>query len=227
MSSTPSDLEFTPHPAGRLTVCNYELQARTRSHLYGDPPNATPSRKGCRVLPAPGKGVATMSMTERDFEVVADTIREMRDSVQNDLDSFYSVSGWIVLDQLTERLADAFAAHYRRFKRDAFLRATYAPWCSRGLKDTPSVRSRIVYTVGSEVRGDMPEIDTPTFCTFAEAKCAMSTELERRAGRYAQLDNKTGVRIIEAIQSHLRNANGPEWQHSDGSCEFQITRRER
>jgi hypothetical protein len=168
-----------------------------------------------------------MSMTERDFEQVADTIREMRRTVQNDLDSFYSVSGSIALDQLTERLADAFAAHYSRFKRDAFLRATYAPRCKGGLKDSvsdgPSVHSRIVYTVGSEVRGELPEIDTPSFCTFAEAKCAMSAELERRADRYAQLDNKTGVRIIEAIQCHLRNAVGPEWQHSDGSCEFQIT----
>ena len=172
-----------------------------------------------------------MSMTERDFELVANTIREMRRTVQNDLDSFYSVSGSIALDQLTERLADAFTAHYSRFKRDAFLRATHAPRRSGGLKDSasdgPSVRSRIVYTVESEVRRDMPVIDTPSFCTFAEAKCAMSTELERRAGRHAQLDNKTGVRIIEAIQAHLRNAIGPEWQHSDGSCEFQITRCER
>ena len=155
---------------------------------------------------------------------MAATIREIRVAVQNDLDSFYSVSGSIALDQLTERLADAFAAHYRRFKRDAFLRAAYAPRCSGGLK-VPSVRSRIVYTVGSAARGDMSEIDTPSFCTFAEAKCAMSTELEGRAGRYAQLDNRTGVRIIEAIQAHLRNAIGPEWEHSDGSCEFQITRR--
>jgi hypothetical protein len=172
-----------------------------------------------------------MSMTERDFDRVADTIREMRVAVQNDLDSFYSVSASIALDQLTERLADAFAAYYSRFKRDAFLRATYTPRCSGGLRngasDGPSVRSRIVYVVGSEVRGGMPEIDTPSFCTFAQAKCAMSTELERHAGRYAQLDDKTGVRIIEAIQSHLSNAIGPEWQHSDGSCEFQITRSER
>ena len=26
MSSVPSDLEFTSHPAGRLTICNFELQ---------------------------------------------------------------------------------------------------------------------------------------------------------------------------------------------------------
>lgn len=65
-----------------------------------------------------------MPMTERFIEEVASSIREMRGTVQNDLDLCYSVNGSIVLDQLTLRMADAFAAHYPSFKRDAFLQAT-------------------------------------------------------------------------------------------------------
>jgi hypothetical protein len=63
-------------------------------------------------------------MSERFFEHVASSISEMRDTVQSDLDWCYSVNGSIVLDQLTQRLADAFADHYPSFEREAFLNAT-------------------------------------------------------------------------------------------------------
>jgi hypothetical protein len=68
-----------------------------------------------------------MPMTERFFEQVASSISEMRGRVQNDRDLSYSVNGSIVLDQLSQRMADAFAAHYPWFKRDAFLQATHVP----------------------------------------------------------------------------------------------------
>jgi hypothetical protein len=169
-------------------------------------------------------------MTERIFDQVASSIREMRGTVQSDLDQCYSVTSSIVLDQLTERLADTFAAQYPRFKRDTFLKATCVPQGSGHLTDSvcdhPDSSSRIVYTIETNVRGDPPEAETRSFCTFAEAKSAMTTELDHHASRHAQLGNETGVRIIGAIQSHLNNAPGPEWQHFDGSCEFQITRRE-
>jgi hypothetical protein len=54
----------------------------------------------------------------------------------------------------------------------------------------------------------------------------MTSELDRHAGRYAQLGNETGVSMIDAIQSHLNTAPSPEWQHCDCSCEFHITRHE-
>jgi hypothetical protein len=172
-----------------------------------------------------------MPTTERFFEQVAFSISDMRGTVQNDLDRCYSVNGSIVLDQLTQRLADAFASDYPCFKRDAFLRATHVPQGSDHLTDSacddPGIRCRIVYTIETNMRGDPPEAETRSFFTFAEAKSAMTSELDRHAGRYAQLGNEAGVRMIGAIQSHLNIAPGPDWQHSDGSCEFQITRRER
>jgi hypothetical protein len=171
-----------------------------------------------------------MPVTERFFEQVASSIREMRGSVQNDLDQCYSVTSSIVLDQLTQRLADTFAAHYPRFQRDTFLEATRVSQGSGHLADRASdvsdISSRAVYTIETNRCGGPAEAETRSFFTFAEAKSAMTCELDHHASRHAQLGNETGVRIIGAIQSHLNNAPGPEWQHSDGSCEFQITRRE-
>ena len=90
-----------------------------------------------------------MRTTERFFEQVASSISEMRVTVQNDLDRCYSVNGSIVLDQLTERLADAFAAHFPRFKRDAFLKATHVPQGSSHLTDSacddPGIRPHRVH----------------------------------------------------------------------------------
>jgi hypothetical protein len=77
-----------------------------------------------------------MRTTERIFEQVASSIGEMQGTVQNDLDRCYSVNGSIVLDQLTQRLADAFAARFPYFKRDAFLKATHVPQGSGHLTDS-------------------------------------------------------------------------------------------
>jgi hypothetical protein len=168
-----------------------------------------------------------MPVTPGFFEQVASSIREMRCTVQKD--QRYSVTSSIVLDQLTQRLADTFAVHDPRFKRDTFLDATRIPQGSRHLTDSacddPDRSSRIVYTIETNMRGDPPKADARSFFTFAEAKSAMASELDHCASRHAQLGNETGVRIIWAIKSHLNNAPGPEWQHFDGSCEFQIRRR--
>jgi hypothetical protein len=168
-----------------------------------------------------------MPMTHGFFEQVASSIREVRGTLQNDLDQRYPVTSLIVLDQLTERLADTFAVHYPHFKRDTFLDATRVPQGSDHLTesacDDPDNSSRIVYTIETTMRGDPPKADTRSFSTFAEAKSAMTNELERRASHHAQLGDETGVRIIGAIKSHLYNALGPEWQHFDGSCELRIT----
>jgi hypothetical protein len=169
-----------------------------------------------------------MPMTERIFEQVASSIREMRGTVQNGLDKCDSVTSSILLDQLTERLADTFSVHYPRFDRVAFLEATRVPEGADHLTgcagDDPDGGSGIVYTIETYLRGDPPNADARCFFTFAEAKSAMTSELDHRASRHVQDGNETGVRIIRAIQCHLNNAPGPEWQHFDGSCEFQITR---
>ena len=65
-----------------------------------------------------------MPMTERDFEQVASAIRYMRSKVQTDLDRSYSVHGALILDRLTEQLADDFAARYPGFNQAAFLNDT-------------------------------------------------------------------------------------------------------
>jgi hypothetical protein len=87
-----------------------------------------------------------MRISERFFDQVASSIGEMRGTVQNDLDRCYSVNGSIVLDQLTQHLADAFAAHYPSFKRDAFVKATRVPQGSGHLTDSacddPDIRSQ-------------------------------------------------------------------------------------
>jgi hypothetical protein len=61
-----------------------------------------------------------MPMRDRDFALVASSIRYLRSEVQSDLDQSYAVDGAIVLDRLTEQLADDFAACYPCFKGDAF-----------------------------------------------------------------------------------------------------------
>ncbi len=136
-----------------------------------------------------------MPMTERFFEQVASSIREMRGTVQNDLDRSYSVNGSIVLDQLTQHLADTFAAHYPSFKRDAFLMATHVPQGSGDLTDSacddPGICSPTVNPIETKVRSDPPKAETRSFFTFAEV-----SEFDRHAGRYAQLSNETGIRII-------------------------------
>jgi hypothetical protein len=77
-----------------------------------------------------------MRMGKRFFEQVASSISEMRDTVQNDLDRCYSVNGSIVLEQLTQRLADIFAANYPYFERDAFLKASHVPQGTGHLRDS-------------------------------------------------------------------------------------------
>ena len=90
-----------------------------------------------------------MPMTKRFLDEVASSISEMRGTVENDLDRCYSVNGSIVLDQLTQRLADTFAAHHPGFKRDAFLKATHVPQGSGHLTDSacddPGIRPHRVH----------------------------------------------------------------------------------
>jgi hypothetical protein len=66
--------------------------------------------------------------------------------------------------------------------------------------------------------GVLSQADRRSFDSFEDAKSAMMTELDHHAG----LENRCRVNIIEAIQAHLHNARGPEWYHSDGSCQFWI-----
>jgi hypothetical protein len=74
--------------------------------------------------------------------------------------------------------------------------------------------------------GCSPEHDPCSFKRFEEAKSAMTQELDRHGDFHAQIENESRVNIIKAIQSHLYNARGPEWYHSDGSCEFWIVQSE-
>jgi hypothetical protein len=168
-----------------------------------------------------------MNMMQRDFDLVASSILHMRGKVQTDLDWGYSVNGAVILDQLTERLAADFAAQYRHFNRHAFIDATqgspYSDDFTGGASSESTVSCRLVYTVGCRRNGDLPEADTHSFDTFEDAKAAMASKLHRYGKFYAQLHDQTGIRIIEAIQDHLCNAKGPEWEHSDGSYEFRIS----
>jgi hypothetical protein len=64
-----------------------------------------------------------MPMREKDFELVASSIRYLRNEVKSDLDQSYEIDGAIVLDRLTEQLADDFASRYPSFNHQvAFLR---------------------------------------------------------------------------------------------------------
>jgi len=166
------------------------------------------------------------TMKEADFALVASSIRSMRSKVQTDLDPSYSVHGALVLDRLTEQLADDFAARYPGFKQAAFLndsqvRQTF----DRPADDVsvgPCVGSHLVYTIGCNMPGSPSEADPRSFDAFEVAKTAMMQELEHHAGFHAQLENESRVRDIQAIRAHLDNAMGPEWHHFDGSCEFWI-----
>jgi hypothetical protein len=88
-----------------------------------------------------------MPKTERFFAQVASSISELRETMQHDLDRCYSVNGSMVLDQVTQCLADAFAAYYSAFSRDAFVEATHvrqdAGHLRPGRADDSSIRSRI------------------------------------------------------------------------------------
>lgn len=64
-----------------------------------------------------------MSMRDEDFELLAACIRRIRSEVQTDLDLSFAADGAIVIAGLAERVAEDFAARYRRFSRDAFLAA--------------------------------------------------------------------------------------------------------
>ncbi len=68
-----------------------------------------------------------MTMTHRDFEFVAASIRCVRSKVQTDLDRWYAENGAVALDRLTEQLAEDCAARYPHFEREAFLRASRGP----------------------------------------------------------------------------------------------------
>jgi hypothetical protein len=43
-------------------------------------------------------------------------------------------------------------------------------------------RSRIHYTIETNMRGDPPEAETRSFVTFAEAKSSMASEFDRQMG---------------------------------------------
>src|SRR6516164_4507599 len=157
-----------------------------------------------------------MAMKEGDFEIVASSIRRLRIEVLNDPDQSYSVDGTLVLDRLTEQLADDFAAQYLFFGREAFLMASQV---SQG--------SGSVYTVLCNMPGGVPGHDPCSFKRFEEAKSAMAEELDHHAGFHTQPESESRVKnIVKAIQAHLYNARGPEWYHSDGSCEFRIVQSE-
>ena len=171
-----------------------------------------------------------MPMTERDFEQVASAIRYMRSKVQTDLDQSYSVHGALILDRLTEQFADDFAARYPKFNQAAFLNDTQIRHdFDRSVDDVsvgPCNGSDLVYTVGCNVPGGLPQHDPCSFKRFEEAKSAMTQELENYAGFHTQLENESRVNVIKAIQAHLYNARGPDLYHSDGSCEFWIVQSE-
>ena len=169
-------------------------------------------------------------MRGRDFAVVASSIRFMRNTVQTDLDRSYSTYGALVLDRLTEQLADDFAAQYPGFNQAAFLTDTQVRQAfDRPADDAsvgPCIGSHFVYTVRCNMPGRLPEYDPCSFKRFEEAKSAMTQELDHHADFHAQLENESRVNIIKAIQAHLYNARGPDWYHSDGSCEFWIVQSE-
>ena len=170
-------------------------------------------------------------MRGRDFAVVASSIRFMRSVVQTDLDRSYSDHGALVLDRLTEQLADDFAAQYPGFNQAAFLTDTQVRQAfDRPADDAsvgPCIGSHFVYTVRCNMPGRLPEYDPCSFKRFEEAKSAMAEELDHHAGFHAQPESESRVEnIIKAIQTHLYKATGPEWYHSDGSCEFRIVQSE-
>ena len=154
----------------------------------------------------------------------------MRIVVQTDLPRSYSDHGELVLDRLTEQLADDFAARYPVFNQAAFLNDTQNRQGFERPDDDvsvgPCIGSHLVYTVGCNMPGGLPQHDPCSFKRFEEAKSAMTEELDHHAGFHAQLENESRVNIIKAIQAHLYNARGPEWYHSDGSCEFWIVQSE-
>ena len=155
----------------------------------------------------------------------------MRNTVQTDLDRSYSTYGALVLDRLTEQLADDFAAQYPGFNQAAFLTDTQVRQAfDRPADDAsvgPCIGSHFVYTVRCNMPGRLPEYDPCSFKRFEEAKSAMAEELDHHAGFHAQPESESRVEnIIKAIQTHLYNATGPEWYHSDGSCEFRIVQSE-
>jgi hypothetical protein len=162
------------------------------------------------------------AMRERDFALVASSIRYMRIKVQADLDQSYSLHGALVLDRLSEQLAHDFAARYPSFMQAAFLNDAQVPRALDLPHHDVSVSPHLVYTVGCNMPGGAPEHDSCSFKRFEEAKSAMTQELDYHADFHAQLENKSRVNIIKAIQAHLYRARGPEWYHSDGSCEFWI-----
>jgi hypothetical protein len=92
-----------------------------------------------------------MAMRQRDFEFVASSIARMRSQVQTDLDRRYAENGAVVLNRLTEQLAEDCAARYPRLEREAFLRTSWG----------------------------LSEADTRSFEGFVEAKSATIQELDR------------------------------------------------
>ena len=89
-------------------------------------------------------------MKGRDFAVVASSIRSMRIVVQTDLPRSYSDHGELVLDRLTEQLADDFAARYPVFNQAAFLNDTQNRQGFERPDDDvsvgPCIGSHLVYT---------------------------------------------------------------------------------
>jgi hypothetical protein len=150
------------------------------------------------------------AMKRRDFAVVASSIRSMRIVVQTDLDRSYSVHGALVLDRLTEQLADNFAARYPGFNRAAFLSDTRVHQAFGGPADDvstgPCIGSDPVYTVGCNMPGGSPEHYPCSFKCFEEAKSAMTQELDHLACTHAQ----QAVKLPDSLTWHLADALRPE-----------------
>jgi hypothetical protein len=135
---TPSRSAISAMPTSRPpnTGCSGASAVTTSEYALGCPPghSRTLGLRPCRAPLACVKLASgdigwggpvqeeelPMPMRDRDFELVASSIRYLRSEVQSDLDQSYAVDGAIVLDRLTEQLADDFDARYPCFKRDAF-----------------------------------------------------------------------------------------------------------
>ena len=150
------------------------------------------------------------AMKGRDFAVVASSIRSLRIVVQTDLDRSYSDHGALVLDRLTEQLADDFAARYPGFDQAAFLNDTLVHQASDRRADNvstgPCIGSDLVYTVGCNMPGGLPEHYLCSFKCFEGTKSALTQELDHLSCIHAPL----AVKLPDSFTWHLADALRPE-----------------
>ena len=150
------------------------------------------------------------AMRERDFAFVASSIRYMRSKVETDLDQSYSVHGALVLDRLSELLADDFAARYPGFKQAAFLNDTQVHLAFDCPADEESLGpgngSHLVYTVGCNMPGGLPEHYLCSFKCFEGTKSALTQELDHLSCIHAPL----AVKLPDSFTWHLADALRPE-----------------